>query len=85
MFCCASVAVSADTTGTGETILLAQSTVTTNGVAVDPQSPRVISRPQVDVETTDQSGTEAANASVDNAPEWQNYCLLYTSPSPRDS
>lgn len=79
MFCCTSVAVSADTTGTGETILLAQSTVTTNGVAVDPQSPRVISRPQVDVETTDQSGTEAANASVDNAPEWQNYLRDYLS------
>jgi len=77
MLCCVSFAATADAS---QKILLAQNTVTTNGVSTAAETPRVISRPQpAVVPTTDQSGLQTDNSAEDTAPTWQKYLSDYLS------
>jgi len=77
MFCCASFAATADIS---HKTLLAQSTVTTDGVSTETQTPRVISRPQTAVvPTTDQAGLQTEDTAVGAAPAWHKYLRDYLS------
>ena len=75
VFCCASFAAAAD--DVSQNTLLAQSTVTTNGVSTAAQSPRVISRPQNNVAPiADPSGLQTEGTT---APTWHKYLRDYLS------